>query len=153
MPLSANAHSGKTDSSGGHTNHSTGEYHYHHGYSAHDHYDMDGDGDRDCPYDFDDKTDHTNSDNSSYGNDYLSNVQSEKTNWEDILLKAPIILFVLIAVPVVVFFLCAMVSPINFVIVKLSSFATNEEKAYKIIMGIIIVFLQLFFIYKIIILK
>jgi hypothetical protein len=31
------AHSGGTDSQGGHTDHSTGEYHYHHGYSAHQH--------------------------------------------------------------------------------------------------------------------
>lgn len=31
------AHSGKTDSNGGHYNHSTGEYHYHHGYSEHQH--------------------------------------------------------------------------------------------------------------------
>ena len=53
------AHPGRTDSSGGHTNRSTGEYHYHHGYSAHDHYDMDGDGIIDCPYDFVDKTDHS----------------------------------------------------------------------------------------------
>ena len=29
------AHSGGTDSNGGHYNHDTGEYHYHHGYSAH----------------------------------------------------------------------------------------------------------------------
>ena len=50
------AHPGGTDSSGGHRNRSTGEYHYHHGYSAHDHYDVDGDGTADCPYDFDDKT-------------------------------------------------------------------------------------------------
>ena len=56
LALIVNAHPGKTDSSGGHTDKSTGEYHYHHGYSAHDHYDMDGDGIRDCPYDFDDKT-------------------------------------------------------------------------------------------------
>ena len=44
------AHPGGTDYKGGHTDHSTGEYHYHHGYSAHDH--VDGV----CPYDFDDKT-------------------------------------------------------------------------------------------------
>lgn len=50
------AHSGKTDSNGGHYDHSTGEYHYHHGYPAHDHYDMDGDGRKDCPYKFDNKT-------------------------------------------------------------------------------------------------
>lgn len=30
-------HSGRTDSSGGHYDKSTGEYHYHHGYSAHEH--------------------------------------------------------------------------------------------------------------------
>lgn len=44
------AHSGRTDSQGGHTNHSTGEYHYHHGYPAHQH------DNGICPYDFDDKT-------------------------------------------------------------------------------------------------
>ncbi len=57
----ANAHPGRTDGKGGHTDSSTGEYHYHHGYSAHDHYDMDGDGVADCPYDFDDKTNRSNS--------------------------------------------------------------------------------------------
>lgn len=35
--LPASAHSGGTDSNGGHYNHSTGEYHYHHGYPAHQH--------------------------------------------------------------------------------------------------------------------
>ena len=52
LPIIANAHSGRTDGSGGHTDHSTGEYHYHHGYSAHDHFDIDGDGDDDCLYEF-----------------------------------------------------------------------------------------------------
>lgn len=33
------AHPGGTDENGGHTDHSTGEYHYHHGHSAHKHYD------------------------------------------------------------------------------------------------------------------
>lgn len=58
LTASALAHTGGTDSQGGHTDHSTGEYHYHHGYSAHDHYDMDGDGDIDCPYDFKDNTEY-----------------------------------------------------------------------------------------------
>ena len=52
----ANAHSGGTDSNGGH--YDGDDYHYHHGYPAHDHYDMDGDGDIDCPYDFHDNVDH-----------------------------------------------------------------------------------------------
>ena len=56
LTIPAQAHPGRTDSNGGHYNHSTGEYHYHHGYSAHDHYDMDGDGKADCPYTFKGKT-------------------------------------------------------------------------------------------------
>ena len=54
--LPVHAHGGRTDGSGGHTDHSTGEYHYHHGYPAHDHYDIDGDGTVDCPFDFIDRT-------------------------------------------------------------------------------------------------
>lgn len=64
LPI-AYAHPGNTDAAGGHTDHSTGEYHYHHGYPAHQHYDMDGDGDVDCPYSFVDKTNH-NSNSSNY---------------------------------------------------------------------------------------
>lgn len=52
------AHGGRTDSSGGHRDTSTGDYHYHHGHPAHDHIDMDGDGDLDCPYSFTDITEH-----------------------------------------------------------------------------------------------
>lgn len=44
------AHSGRTDSQGGHTDRSTGEYHFHHGYPAHQHENGV------CPYDFDDQT-------------------------------------------------------------------------------------------------
>lgn len=47
--LTAYAHPGRTDSSGGHNDHINGGYHYHHGYSAHDHYDIDGNGIIDCP--------------------------------------------------------------------------------------------------------
>lgn len=56
IPITVMAHPGRTDGRGGHTDHSTGEYHYHHGYSAHQHYDIDGDGKADCPYDFKDAT-------------------------------------------------------------------------------------------------
>lgn len=47
------AHSGRTDSSGGHKDSSTGEYHYHHGYPEHQH------PNGKCPYDFDDKINHS----------------------------------------------------------------------------------------------
>lgn len=45
LAVPVTAHSGRTDSSGGHYNSSTGEYHYHHGESAHQH--RNGK----CPYD------------------------------------------------------------------------------------------------------
>ena len=73
------AHQGGTDENGGHTDHSTGEYHYHHGYPAHDHYDIDGDGKIDCPYDFDDKTGH-NSGAQSSENSGCNQVAQQKTN-------------------------------------------------------------------------
>ena len=37
LNIQAFAHPGRTDSDGGHWNHSSGEYHYHHGEPAHDH--------------------------------------------------------------------------------------------------------------------
>ena len=53
VPIYGFAHSGRTDSNGGHRVSATGEYHYHHGQSAHQHYDLDNDGDLDCPLTFD----------------------------------------------------------------------------------------------------
>lgn len=58
----ASAHSGRTDSSGGHYDNSTGEYHYHHGYPAHQHENGV------CPYDFDSRSSNSGfSSNSSSG--------------------------------------------------------------------------------------
>lgn len=75
------AHSGRTDSKGGHYDRSDGSYHYHHGYSAHDHYDMDGDGKKDCPYEFDDKTDHSaNSSNDTI--DFEIDDEDSVTFWD-----------------------------------------------------------------------
>lgn len=54
--IPTSAHSGKTDSKGGHRDSSTGQYHYHHGYPAHSHYDMDHNGTIDCPYQFKNNT-------------------------------------------------------------------------------------------------
>ena len=63
---SALSHSGGTDSKGGHTNHSTGEYHYHHGYPAHDHEDGI------CPYESSGKSASTAT-NTANGGLYSSN--------------------------------------------------------------------------------
>lgn len=74
MVVPAFAHPGRTDSSGGHYNRSTGEYHYHHGYSAHDH--VDGV----CPYDNDDKTGESSGE-PTYKRLYTSVAVAE--NWYD----------------------------------------------------------------------
>ena len=58
--ITSYAHSGRTDSNGGHYNRSTGEYHYHHGYSAHQH------PNGICPYE-NDKSRNENNSNSSSG--------------------------------------------------------------------------------------
>ena len=57
--FSAAAHSGKTDSKGGHYDHSTDEYHYHHGYPPHNHYNGE------CPYLVKEETQNNTSYNSS----------------------------------------------------------------------------------------
>lgn len=70
LTVPASAHPGGTDSSGGHYNRDTGDYHYHHGYSAHDHEDLDGDGDLDCPYNFKDKTGQDSGESSGNSSQY-----------------------------------------------------------------------------------
>lgn len=69
IPLTIQAHSGRTDASGGHYDHQTGEYHYHHGYPAHQH--LSGI----CPYNYDDKTGQNSigeSNSSTFSNSPLS---------------------------------------------------------------------------------
>ena len=82
LPLRAYAHPGRTDSNGGHTDHSTGEYHYHHGYPAHDHYDMDGDGTLDCPYDFIDRTGQNSGDSISSGDTNQNGIISGQSSYD-----------------------------------------------------------------------
>lgn len=79
LSIVVSAHSGATDSNGGHYDHSTGEYHYHHGYPAHDHYDMDGDGVKDCPYNFDNQTNNNSSNNSSNEENNSSSITENNT--------------------------------------------------------------------------
>ena len=72
----AQAHPGRTDGNGGHTDSDTGDYHYHHGYDAHAHFDIDGNGTIDCPYDYDDQTGR-NSGTSTGSNSYTPGDGSE----------------------------------------------------------------------------
>lgn len=52
LSFTAYAHPGRTDEDGGHYNRSDGTYHYHHGYPEHQH--INGE----CPYNFNDITNH-----------------------------------------------------------------------------------------------
>lgn len=67
LSLPVLAHSGGTDSNGGHNG--PGGYHYHHGYPAHQH---EG---GECPYDFDDRTGESSG--SSSGSSSSSNSSEE----------------------------------------------------------------------------
>ena len=60
----SSAHSGRTDSAGGHYDRSTGEYHYHHGYPAHQH------PNGVCPYE-----------SNENDNDYQDSYVSETVPW------------------------------------------------------------------------
>lgn len=101
------AHSGKTDANGGHYDRSTGEYHYHHGYPAHQHYDMDGDGVADCPYDFDDKTDHSSRSDSGSSHAVQSTPRPSPQKSDDSKAKhisvGEIVVFIILA-PIVVLY-------------------------------------------------
>ena len=83
------AHPGGTDSSGGHHDTSTGEYHYHHGYPAHFH--TNGK----CPY-----QQNTSTNSPSYSSNSSNNSNSDDFTFGDFLLGvlfvAVIIVFVII---------------------------------------------------------
>lgn len=74
LSFSASAHSGKTDSDGGHWDNNTGEYHYHHGYPAHQH--TNGE----CPYDFKDNIKHTEKSNYNYNYSYTTTTATTTAN-------------------------------------------------------------------------
>lgn len=92
VTIMAFAHPGRTDSNGGHTDHSTGEYHYHHGYPAHQHI-----GGR-CPYDYEDRTDSGSSSSSgsgSYESSYSSSQSDEDSiKWLAIVIGAVSVTFI-----------------------------------------------------------
>lgn len=151
LTIVASAHSGRTDSNGGHYDRSTGEYHYHHGYPAHDHYDMDGDGDIDCPYKFHNKTNHDSSNNTSDKTPTKPNTnveQSRELTFGEIIL----LILKIIGILLIVLFLGGfiwwiitewiVVPPLIWLCKKVSKSEVNEDKvriaSYIIVVVIII---------------
>lgn len=128
------AHSGKTDSSGGHYDHKNGGYHYHHGYPAHGHYDMDGDGDKDCPYDFDDKTNHdSNGSSNSSTSENDTTAQEKNITARDIIgeileiLALSFILFICGVVYIVPLSCMFVMKPIEFLVEKYCKTESKES--------------------------
>lgn len=88
------AHSGRTDSNGGHYDRSDGSYHYHHGYSAHRH------PNGVCPFDFDDAEQPSNSSNNATdetSNVDIDDIEEETSIFVDYIV--PIILLLLFGIP------------------------------------------------------
>lgn len=75
------AHSGNTDSNGGHYNRSTGGYHYHHGYPAHQH------NNGICPYNFKDKINDNNNLSSSKKSNPNNNSNNSELSLADIFIS------------------------------------------------------------------
>lgn len=161
--ITAHAHAGRTDSNGGHTDSSTGEYHYHHGYPAHDHYDMDSDGVVDCPYQFDDKTSQnsgspSHSDSVSVTNNSsthdLKNDFLTFPSLRDIVFKLLLIATALFAIPfLVAFVLNFFPNPVGFIIEKLSVLSSDPDRAYRKWFIFIIVILDILVVRAIITLR
>lgn len=70
------AHSGGTDSKGGHYNSDTGEYHYHHGHSAHQH------PNGVCPYEEDEKNTNSNYEYAEKLFDNTTSIKSKKKSFD-----------------------------------------------------------------------
>lgn len=121
LPITASAHKGKTDAYGGHYDRSTGEYHYHHGFDAHQHYDINGDGIPDCPYDYEDRTNHNRSSSGSSSNYTAITVETKPPEYYTIVKEREVPVY---RVPVwvfAVFVLFAAVFFIMYLIIKSKS--------------------------------
>ena len=134
------AHGGNTDSNGGHYDRSSGEYHYHHGYSAHSHYDMNGDGVIDCPYDFDDKTNHNNS---GSGNNKVETTNTDKNKLTVGGITLIIVEILLSSFVIVFFSFCTLILPgavwLLSKLIQLMFTGVDEDATYNISTALIIV--------------
>lgn len=108
--ITAYAHSGRTDSNGGHFNRVTGEYHYHHGYTAHQHEKGI------CPYSFEDKTRRGNSTSSSVI--ITNSSQDEETNEGTSILLEVIKLFLALAANFVGFLVICWIFNLVYIAIK-----------------------------------
>lgn len=134
------AHSGRTDSNGGHYDHSTGKYHYHHGYSAHQHYDMDGDGVKDCPHDFEDKTKYNNNNEYNLNNKTNDTPSKPKNNItfgkiaETFLLLTPISLLILWLLHIILGLINIMVGFVVEKCLKININTSLQETIFRVLL-------------------
>lgn len=112
------AHSGKTDSNGGHYDSSTGKYHYHHGYSAHQH--KNGV----CPYDNDNKSESDNTPSSDKDTtvEYINSIK--KLDFEEIWVA----ILCLVPISFLVYFFSIIIFNL---FLKIPYFAQKEEEWFN----------------------
>ena len=113
ISISTSAHSGGTDSKGGHYNHYTGEYHYHHGHPAHQH------PDGVCPY-------------GDYGTSSNATPENNLKSFKD---RHPIINFFL-GLSFVFLCVCAFFLFVEFIFTLLTGNGFEDKQA-RIMIGII----------------
>lgn len=155
LSLPASAHSGRTDSNGGHYDHSTGEYHYHHGYPEHQHYDINGDGVKDCPYlykggnssetntpTFPELPDYSwiNTGNNKYTTTtkYHNNNSSTNFDFEEIINVILIAITLLIVVPIFLYWMYGLASLIVEFIFPNFDQGTTKSKIILILLAIVL---------------
>lgn len=141
IPLSiiSFAHSGKTDSNGGHYDRGTGEYHYHHGYPAHQH------PNGECPYDFENRETPNYNGDSSYDTDDtddvkitknteitnpIENTDDEKSN--NILKNIGTLILKLICLAIYSIPISALISTIIYELIRLTGTDVSEHFSMKL---------------------
>lgn len=173
MTFAAFAHSGKTDSNGGHYDNSKGEYHYHHGYPPHQHYDMDGDGSKDCAYSFKDTTNSSkgttkNNGTPQYTQNSIGTTSADKTPYKETsaaIDKSPSkktkldikeVILVILCSPFIGYLVYMMfsllVTPIFILFVELFKIDISDDKITKILLWVTVV-TTIFILYLIILKK
>lgn len=117
LPLNSVAHSGRTDSQGGHHDRQNGGYHYHHGHPAHDH------PNGKCPYEIE--------------NENKSSPRLEKSNkrslWKIILITIAFSLFLMWFFGYVLYIILSV-----FILEKLKIPEKAKSIISKILLGVII---------------
>lgn len=125
LSFSIFAHPGRTDSSGGHTDQSTGDYHYHHGYEAHQH------NGEECPFDFDDRTGQSSGISSTTNLKSQSSAQAKRDKRSVSDIASTLLLMIVVAIIFVPIVLHFVLVPVNLILDRFASY-DRASRIYRI---------------------